>query len=175
MPFYALIRNRERRNCVVRRNARAGRNRLIHRGTMQRGLDIRIRAEMDPPFLHPPLRISPPCLLPSFPALVLRSQMSQSANLTQMLENRALQSLHPSPLSSLTPDSLITLVFLPSNDSERLSLKQDSKDRISLPQDRSGVLKVTFRHGVVGPARRAGFIRQFTLLPRLADLVTSCR
>lgn len=23
---------------------------------MQRGLDIRIRAEMDPPFLHPPLR-----------------------------------------------------------------------------------------------------------------------
>lgn len=158
MPFYALIRNRERRNCVVRRNARAGRNRLIHRGTMQRGLDIRIRAEMDPPFLHPPLRFSPPCLLPSFAALVLRSQMSQSANLTQMLENRALQSLHPSPLSSLTPDSLITLVFLPSNDSERLSLKQDSKDRISLPQDRSGVLKVTFRHRVVGPARRAGFI-----------------
>lgn len=152
MPFYALIRNRERRNCVVRRNAKAGRNRLIHHGTMQRGLDIRIRAEMDPPFLHSPSPVAP--LLSSFPVL-LRSQMSQSANLTQMLENRALQSLHPSPLSSLTPDSLITLVFLPSNDSGRFSLKQDSKDRISLPQDRSGILKVTFHHVVL---RRAEFI-----------------
>lgn len=29
MPFYALIRNRGERNCVARRNAKAGRNRLI--------------------------------------------------------------------------------------------------------------------------------------------------
>lgn len=52
MPFYALIRNRGERNCVARRNAKAGRNRLIQRGGM--GLDIRIRAETDPPFLHLP-------------------------------------------------------------------------------------------------------------------------
>lgn len=33
---------------------------------MQRGLDIRIRAEMDPPFLHPPLSLAPlsPSILP---------------------------------------------------------------------------------------------------------------
>lgn len=107
-------------------------------------------------FTSPP----PPHLAISFRSSrrsLVRSQMSQSANLTQMLENRAFQSLHPSPLSS---DSLITLVFLPSNDSGRHSLSSRIL-RIGLasPQDRSGVLKVTFRHGVVGPARRVGFIR----------------
>lgn len=154
MPFYALIRNRERRNYVVRRNAKAGRNRLIHHGTMQRGLDIRIRTEMDPPFLHSPPFVSPlsPFILPGVRTLanVAKRESDPDAGKSRASISPPF-ALLPS-LSSLTPDSLITLVFLPSNDSGRLSLKQDSKDRISLPQDWLGVLKVTFRHSVVGPS-----------------------
>jgi len=156
MPFYALIQNRERQNCVVRRNAKAGRNRLIHHGTMQRELNIRIRAEMDPPFLHFPLSLSlpSPSILPDTRPLanVAKSESDPDAGKSRASISSPFTALL---LNARFPD------YARFSSLERLgeTLKQDSKDRISLPQDRSGVLKVTFRHGVAGPARRAGFIR----------------
>lgn len=83
-----------------------------------RGLDIRIRAEMDPPFLH--LSPLPPSLsLFSVPSCPFTNAAKRESD--PDAEKSARFHLSPSLLFSLTPDSLIMLVFLPSNDSERLS------------------------------------------------------
>lgn len=98
---------------------------------MGQGLDIRIRAETDPPFLHPLPAASLHFPISPFPAPI-RLQMLQRANLTQMLENRALPSPHFAlVLNSRFPDYARFSSLKRAG--ETLFLERDSKDRISLP------------------------------------------
>lgn len=57
--------------------------------TMQRGLDIRIRAEMDPPFLHPPFFPSLRCLLPSFSDVRLLANVAKRESNPDVGKSRA--------------------------------------------------------------------------------------